>query len=66
MMNARPCLQASISVLITLQVEDRQMLDFYMTDHAEMRKQQRGFRNADVELLIRHSPGGVPSGVNIT
>jgi hypothetical protein len=28
------------------------MLDHYITDHAEMRKQQRGFRNADIELLI--------------
>jgi len=28
------------------------MLDLHTTDHAEMRKQQRGFRNADVELLI--------------
>lgn len=28
------------------------MLDFHMTDHAEMRKQQRGFRNADIDLLL--------------
>lgn len=28
------------------------MLDFLMTDHAETRKQQRGFRNVDIELLI--------------
>jgi len=28
------------------------MLDYHMTDHAEMRKQQRGFRNADIDLLL--------------
>jgi len=28
------------------------MLDFHMTDHAEARKQQRGFRNADIDLLL--------------
>lgn len=28
------------------------MLDFRMTDHAEMRKQQRGFRNVDMDLLL--------------
>jgi hypothetical protein len=28
------------------------MLDFHMTDHAEMRKQQRGFRNVDIDLLL--------------
>lgn len=28
------------------------MLDFHMTDHAETRKQQRGFRNADIDLLL--------------
>lgn len=35
------------------------MLDFHMTDHAETRKQQRGFRNFDIELLLRH---GEPCG----
>jgi hypothetical protein len=28
------------------------MFDFHMTDHAETRKQQRGFRNADIELML--------------
>ncbi|OUS19683.1 hypothetical protein A9Q95_15670 [Rhodobacterales bacterium 59_46_T64] len=28
------------------------MLDVHMTDHAEVRKQQRGFRNADIDLLL--------------
>lgn len=28
------------------------MLDFHMTFHAELRKQQRGFRNADIDLLL--------------
>jgi hypothetical protein len=28
------------------------MLDIRMTDHAEMRKQQRGFRNVDMDLLL--------------
>lgn len=28
------------------------MFDFHMTYHAEVRKQQRGFRNADIDLLL--------------
>lgn len=28
------------------------MLDFHMTDHAATRKQQRGFRNIDIGLLL--------------
>ena len=28
------------------------MLDFHLTDHAEKRKQQRGFRSADIDLLL--------------
>lgn len=28
------------------------MLDVHMTDHAEVPKQQRGFRNADIDLLL--------------
>lgn len=28
------------------------MLDFQMTGHAETRKQQRGFRNVDIDLLL--------------
>jgi hypothetical protein len=28
------------------------MLDFHITDHAETRKQQRGFRNIDINLLL--------------
>lgn len=28
------------------------MLDFQVTDHAETRKQQRGFCNADIDLLL--------------
>jgi len=28
------------------------MLNFHMTDHAEVRKQQRGFRNADIDILL--------------
>lgn len=29
------------------------MLDFHITNHAETRKQQRGFRNADIDVLLR-------------
>ena len=28
------------------------MLDFHITDHVETRKQQRGFRNVDIDLLL--------------
>lgn len=28
------------------------MLDVHMTDHAKVRQQQRGFRNADLDLLL--------------
>ena len=28
------------------------MLDFHMTVHAETRKQQRGFRNVDIDVLL--------------
>ncbi len=28
------------------------MLDFHITEHAEKRKQQRGFRDADIDLLL--------------
>lgn len=34
------------------QMKGRQMLDFHMTVHSETRKQQRGFRNVDIDLLL--------------
>ena len=38
------------------------MTDFCMTHHAETRKQQRGFRNADIDLLMAL---GEPCGCDV-
>jgi hypothetical protein len=42
------------------------MLDVHMTDHAEVRKQQRGFRNADIDLLLSLAEPCGRNGYHVT